>query len=265
MADVITCPSGLQGRVRAMKVREERVLADRKLAKSGGQVDELLAACWEETLDPGPYALAEGAKLDLGVTVEEWARACRSTGPRAACLTMRLRATTVSSGREAGRRPSGAVGRCATARRSGTRRGSCHWPRTKRRASRGGPLRKIPWLPALLRLPGIEAADRAKVDAVHEHRERRPVERDAARSGRHARTISCSDGTPPRGARQPVPSPNQIASEPPESLASLFVVREDAAECAPERRSVVRVSKVGDLVGDDVVDEGARRLNDAPV
>jgi hypothetical protein len=41
MADVITCPSGLTGRVRGMKVREERVLADRKLAKSGGQVDEL--------------------------------------------------------------------------------------------------------------------------------------------------------------------------------------------------------------------------------
>jgi len=32
MADVITCPSGLTGRVRGMKVREERVLADRKLA-----------------------------------------------------------------------------------------------------------------------------------------------------------------------------------------------------------------------------------------
>lgn len=40
MADVITCPSGLQDRVRGMKVREERVLADRKLAKSDGQVDE---------------------------------------------------------------------------------------------------------------------------------------------------------------------------------------------------------------------------------
>ncbi len=33
MADIITCPSGLQGRVGGMKVREERVLADRKLAK----------------------------------------------------------------------------------------------------------------------------------------------------------------------------------------------------------------------------------------
>jgi len=38
-----------------MKVREERVLADRKLAKSGNQLDELLTACWEETVDPGPY------------------------------------------------------------------------------------------------------------------------------------------------------------------------------------------------------------------
>jgi len=60
MADVITCPSGLTGRVRGMKVREERVLADRKLAKSGGQIDELLAACWEQTLDVGPYMFAEG-------------------------------------------------------------------------------------------------------------------------------------------------------------------------------------------------------------
>jgi hypothetical protein len=46
MADLITCPSGLQGRVRGMKVRKERVLANRKLAKNGGQVDELLAECW---------------------------------------------------------------------------------------------------------------------------------------------------------------------------------------------------------------------------
>lgn len=55
MTELVTCPSGLSGRIRAMKVREERILADRKLARSGGQVDELLAACWEETLDAGPY------------------------------------------------------------------------------------------------------------------------------------------------------------------------------------------------------------------
>ena len=42
MSHTITCPSGLTGRIRGMKVREERVLADRKLAKSGGQVDILL-------------------------------------------------------------------------------------------------------------------------------------------------------------------------------------------------------------------------------
>jgi len=53
-----------------MKVREERVLADRKLAKSGGQIDELLAACWEETLDAGPYTLGEGGKLDLGKVLQ---------------------------------------------------------------------------------------------------------------------------------------------------------------------------------------------------
>ena len=59
MSEIITCPSGLSGRIRGMKVREERVLADRRLAKSGGQVDELLAACWEETLDAGPYDFGE--------------------------------------------------------------------------------------------------------------------------------------------------------------------------------------------------------------
>jgi len=57
----ITCPSGLSGRIRGMKAREERILADRKLAKSGGQIDQILAACWEETLDPGPYTFGLSA------------------------------------------------------------------------------------------------------------------------------------------------------------------------------------------------------------
>jgi len=64
MSEIITCPSGLSGRIRGMKVREERILADRRLAKNGGQVDELLGACWEETLDPGPY--------DFGDKVIDW-------------------------------------------------------------------------------------------------------------------------------------------------------------------------------------------------
>lgn len=71
MSHVITCPSGLSGRIRGMKVREERVLADRKLAaKNGGQVDELLNACWEETLDAGPYALPESCRLDWGKVLQ---------------------------------------------------------------------------------------------------------------------------------------------------------------------------------------------------
>ncbi len=55
MTDIITTPSGLSGRIRGLKVREERILADRKLARSGSQVDELLKACWLETLEAGPY------------------------------------------------------------------------------------------------------------------------------------------------------------------------------------------------------------------
>jgi hypothetical protein len=51
------CPSGLRGRVRGMKVREEKILTDRQLAKRGGQLDELLGACWEETVEPGPYSI----------------------------------------------------------------------------------------------------------------------------------------------------------------------------------------------------------------
>jgi hypothetical protein len=52
-----------------MKVREERILADRKLAKSGGQVDELLSACWDETLDAGPYDFGDKA-IDWGQVLQ---------------------------------------------------------------------------------------------------------------------------------------------------------------------------------------------------
>lgn len=70
MAEFITCPSGLSGRIRGMKVREERILADRKLAKNGGQIDELLGSCWEETIDAGPYILPEDGKLDWGKVLQ---------------------------------------------------------------------------------------------------------------------------------------------------------------------------------------------------
>lgn len=57
----ILCPSGLAGRIRSLRVREERILADRQLARRGEQIDKLLAACWEETLDDGPYEFGGGA------------------------------------------------------------------------------------------------------------------------------------------------------------------------------------------------------------
>jgi hypothetical protein len=69
MSDLITCPSGLAGRIRSMKVREERVLADRTLARTGAQMDELLGACWQETLDPGPYDFGDGS-VDWGKVLQ---------------------------------------------------------------------------------------------------------------------------------------------------------------------------------------------------
>ena len=66
MSEIINCPSGQTGSNRGMKVREERILSDRKLAKAGGQVDGLLSACWEETVDTGPY--------DFGDSEIDWAK-----------------------------------------------------------------------------------------------------------------------------------------------------------------------------------------------
>lgn len=45
----------MQLRVRGMKVKEEKILTDRKLAKSGEQLDRLLSVCATELVDPGPY------------------------------------------------------------------------------------------------------------------------------------------------------------------------------------------------------------------
>ncbi len=59
MTETIICPSGLTGQIRGMKVREERILTDRKLARNGNQVEELLKNCWEETVDAGPYEFGE--------------------------------------------------------------------------------------------------------------------------------------------------------------------------------------------------------------
>ena len=63
MSQQIICPSGLTGLMRGLKVREEKLLTDRKNARSASTTDRLLSACWEETLDPGPYDFADG-KID---------------------------------------------------------------------------------------------------------------------------------------------------------------------------------------------------------
>jgi len=65
----IVCPSGLSGQIRSLRVREERILADRQLARRGQQIDKLLAACWEETLDTGPYEFG-GGSLDWGKVLQ---------------------------------------------------------------------------------------------------------------------------------------------------------------------------------------------------
>jgi len=59
MSETIECPSGLSGEIRGLKVKEFNILADRRLAKGGGQIDAILSACWVETLDPGPYDFGE--------------------------------------------------------------------------------------------------------------------------------------------------------------------------------------------------------------
>jgi len=69
MSDTITCPSGLKRNIRAIPVREERILTDRRLAKAGGQADTLLTARSEETLEAEPH--------DFGDTVINGARCSR--------------------------------------------------------------------------------------------------------------------------------------------------------------------------------------------
>lgn len=49
----ITTPSGLTGEIRNLKIQEGNVLADRKIAKSGKLVDEILKRCWVTTRDRG--------------------------------------------------------------------------------------------------------------------------------------------------------------------------------------------------------------------
>jgi hypothetical protein len=51
----VTCPSGLVGEVRALKVAEILAMQDPKLLRQGKVFNQLVANCWVSTVDPGPY------------------------------------------------------------------------------------------------------------------------------------------------------------------------------------------------------------------
>jgi len=57
----LTCPSGLRGVLRGMKVKDEQLFADQKLIKSGQLITRLLEMCWMQTNDPGPYDVSGSA------------------------------------------------------------------------------------------------------------------------------------------------------------------------------------------------------------
>lgn len=59
MSQIITCPSGLTGAVRKMKVSEARTFSTDKKNTYGDPISRLNKACWEETIDPGPYQLTD--------------------------------------------------------------------------------------------------------------------------------------------------------------------------------------------------------------
>jgi hypothetical protein len=60
MDSEITCPSGLKGEIRKLKVKDEAMFTDPRLIKSGRIISELCKRCWEKTLDIGPYDFPDG-------------------------------------------------------------------------------------------------------------------------------------------------------------------------------------------------------------
>jgi len=54
IADV-TCPSGLSGRIRRLRIKDLDILSSTVKAKDGGNVDAFLASAWTGLVDHGPY------------------------------------------------------------------------------------------------------------------------------------------------------------------------------------------------------------------
>lgn len=64
MGTVITCPSGLSGEIRGLKLKEANLLANRKAMRSGQAYNRVLSQCWLTTTDPGPYEAPNGSGLN---------------------------------------------------------------------------------------------------------------------------------------------------------------------------------------------------------
>lgn len=60
----VTLPTGLAGNVRGLRMREQAILTDKRLAANGGTARALLEACWESTTEPGLYARTSDGKPD---------------------------------------------------------------------------------------------------------------------------------------------------------------------------------------------------------
>lgn len=63
---LITCPSGLAGEVRALKVKEADALASAAAAKQGTSFEAVFANCWLRTSEKGIYQLDASGRLDWG-------------------------------------------------------------------------------------------------------------------------------------------------------------------------------------------------------
>lgn len=53
-ANIIECPSGLRVRVKKLKVRQFKLLGNRKALETGETFEQFLAACAQDVIDPGP-------------------------------------------------------------------------------------------------------------------------------------------------------------------------------------------------------------------
>lgn len=66
----ITLPSGLRGTIRGMRGREAQAFVDPALTRNHRSMDTMLANCWLETADAGPYTLVESKSKGVLPAVE---------------------------------------------------------------------------------------------------------------------------------------------------------------------------------------------------